>query len=177
MSTWELSIKPDSVEGYHSFNLCKDNSILAVGWAGAYSSEQPKNLEEAKILVNKKYNNWPHAIKYLFQSVKKDDHVWMHQKGYYFLCKAKDEILIGSEIHKDFIKYDLGHARKATWVKVPEQFISGSIQRGTIAQRMIQRIKITQEEKQFNEILFSKLSINPAIYTPGVISPLYDTMY
>ena len=160
MNTWKLTIKPDSSEGYDPFSLCKDKSILGIGWAGAYTEKQASNINEAKLLVNEKYKKWPYAIKYLIEDVKAGEHVWIHKYGKYYLCKAEDEIKFGKAIDDDFINYDLGHARKAKWVNIPEIYVSGSIQRGTIAQRMIQRILITEKEQQFHEILFDKLSDN-----------------
>ena len=158
MKTWKLSIKPNNSKESDPFKLCKDNSMLGVGWAGAYKERQATNISEARELVKEKYNNkWPHAIKHLLEDVKSGDHIWLHQKGEYFLCKAGEEILFGAAIHKDFISYDLGHARKATWVKVPEAYVSGSIQRGTIAQRMIQKIWVTEEEQELHEFLFINL--------------------
>ena len=161
MTTWKLTIKPDNIEGFDPFQLCKDKSLLGVGWAGAYKENQATNIDDAKALVKAKYNKWPYPIKYLLEDVKQGDHVWLHQNGNYYLCKASDEIMIGESIDKNFISYDLGHARKAQWITVPEGYVSGSIQRGTIAQRMIQRIWITEKEQEFHEILFNNLSTNP----------------
>jgi len=158
LRTWKLTIKPDNVKGFDPFLLCKKKSLLGVGWANAYKEEQPANISEAKVLVKNKYKKWPYAIKYLLEDVELGDHVWLHQNGSYYLCIASDEIVMGEAIDNDFISYDLGHSRKAKWVEVPELFVSGSIQRGTIAQRIIQKIWITEKEQEFHEILFKNLS-------------------
>ena len=161
LTTWKLTIKPCNIAGYDPFQLCKSKSLLGVGWAGAYKENQAANIADAKVLVKAEYNKWPYPIKYLLEDVKQGDHIWLHQNGNYYLCKASNEIVIGKAIDNDFISYDLGHARKATWITVPEIYVSGSIQRGTIAQRMIQRIWITEKEKEFHEILFNNLLKNP----------------
>ena len=161
MNTWKLTIKPDSSKGYDSFDICQEKKLLGVGWSAAYTEKQASNIDEAKGLVKEKFGKWPSAIKYLLEEVKEGDHVWIHQKGKYYLCKAKDEILFGKSIHEEFLSYDLGHARKAKWVNIPEIYVSGSIQRGTIAQRMIQKISISEEEQEYHEFIFNKLSDNP----------------
>jgi hypothetical protein len=160
MSTWKLSIKPDSESGFNPFDLCKDKSLLGVGWSAAYEDAQALTLSEAKVFVKQRFDSWPYALKKLLEEVKGGDHVWLHQQGNYYLCRAKDEIVFGDAIDKQFIDFDLGHARKADWVKVPEMFVSGVVQRGTIAQRMIQRIYLSESEKKCHEVIFDKLSVN-----------------
>lgn len=160
MATWKLTIKPGNIDGYVPFQLCKEKSLLGLGWAGAYKQNQATNIDDAKRLVKAEYDKWPYQIKYLLEDVEKGDHIWLHQNGNYYLCKAADEILFGNAIDKDFRELDLGHARKAKWIIVPEIYVSGSIQRGTIARRMIQRIWITEKETDFHEFLFRNLSKN-----------------
>lgn len=160
MATWKLTIKPDNEEKFDPFKLCKAKSIIGVGWSGAYKEKQATDIAEAKSLVKKEYDKWPYQIKYLLEDVEAGDHVWIHQNGNYYLCKANDEILFGKAIDENFLNYDIGHARKAKWVEIPEKYVSGSIQRGTIAQRMIQRIWIAEKEQEFHEILFKNLSTN-----------------
>ncbi len=147
--------------GFDPFKLCRRKSIVGVGWSRAYEEQQASNIAEAKLLVRAKYDQWPYPIKYLIEDVKQGDHIWLHKDGNYYLCKASDKNIFGERIDKNYINYDLGHAKKVEWVEVPEIYVSGSIQRGTIAQRMIQRIKITKKEQEFHQILFGKLSIDP----------------
>ena len=161
MNTWKLTIKPDSSKGYDSFDICQEKKLLGVGWSAAYTEKQASNIDEAKGLVKEKFGKWPSAIKYLLEEVKEGDHVWIHQKGKYYLCKAKDEILFGKSIHEEFLSYDLGHARKAKWIEIPEEYVSGTIQRGTIAQRMIQKISISEKEQEVHNKIFNELSRNP----------------
>jgi len=171
MSTWKLSINPDSESGFNPFDLCKDKSLLGVGWSGAYEDAQALTLSKAKELVKQKFSSWPYALKKLLEEVKGGDHVWLHQQGSYYLCRAKDEIVFGDAIDKQFIDFDLGHARKADWVKVPEIFVSGVVQRGTIAQRMIQRIYLSESERKCHEVIFDKLSQN-GNWVPDISEPL-----
>ena len=161
MNTWKLSIKPDSEFGFDAFKLCRQKSLLGVGWSAAYLESQPNTLEEAKSLVTNRFGEWPYAVRKLLEEVNCGDHVWLHQQGDYYLCRARKEIVMGSEIDEQFSSFDLGHARKAEWVKVPEIFVSGAVQRGTIAQRMIQRIYISSKENACNDIIFERLSVKP----------------
>jgi len=163
MNTWKLSIKPSSQKGFNAFEKCREKSLLGLGWHHAYLSKHPSDLSVAKRLVKGKWNKWPYQLKYLIEDMKAGDHVWIHQNGKYYLCEVKDEqILYGSAIDSDYSCYDLGHARKAIWVVIPDKFVTGTIQRGTIAQRTIQKIKITEREVEFNQLLFEKLHKNSA---------------
>lgn len=168
MNTWKLSIKPDSKKGFSAFSKCKDKSLLGLGWHHAYLSEKPSNLADAKRLVKGKWKKWPYQLKYLLEDMKVGDHVWIHQNGKYYLCKPTDDsILYGNSIDTDYESYDLGHARKARWVLVPDKFVTGSIQRGTIAPRTIQKIKISDKETKFNVYIFRELLKN-AIWEPKI---------
>lgn len=163
MNTWKLSIKPDSKKGFNALNKCKEKSLLGIGWHHVYLSKKPSDLVEAKELVKGKWKKWPYQLKYLLEDVKTDDHVWIHQNGKYYLCKVTDTtILYGDSIDPDYDSYDLGHARKATWIVVPDKFVTGSIQRGTIARRIIQKILITKKEAEFNKFIFDQLLIDSA---------------
>jgi len=161
MKTWKFTIKPDSKTGFNAFNFCKDNGYIGNGWSGAYETDTPTNLIEAKASIRKRYNKWPYQLKHLLETVKKDDHLWIHKGGKYYLCVAEDEIRFGSDITDDFINYDLGHVRRVKWLEVPEKFISGAIQRGTIARRMIQTIKLSDKEKKYSSLLHKKLTEDP----------------
>jgi len=162
MNTWKLSIKPDSKKGFNAFSKCKEKSLLGLGWHHAYLSKNPSDLGEAKRLVKGKWRKWPYQLKYLLEDMKVDDHVWIHQNGKYYLCKPTDAIILyGDMIDPAYDSYDLGHARKATWVVVPDKFVTGVIQRGTIAQRTIQKIKITDKEVEFNNYIFAQLQKKP----------------
>ncbi|MDQ7089226.1 MAG: hypothetical protein Q9M50_01060 [Methylococcales bacterium] len=160
MNTWKFTIKPASEKGFNAFDFCKDNSYIGLGWSGAYEKETPSDAENAKNLVKIRYGKVPYQIKHLLKSVKENDHLWVHKNGKYYLCIAGEESKYGKEISDDFLKYDLGHVRKVKWIEVPELFVSGAIQRGTIAQRMIQRIKISEKEKKYSLLLEKELSKN-----------------
>ncbi len=162
MNTWKFTIKPQSERGYSAYEFCKENSYLGVGWSKAYEKplSSPNNLKDAKKLVKNKYKKWPYQLKHLLESVKKGDHLWVHKKGKYYLCVAEEQILYGEKIDKNFINYDLGHVRKVKWIEVPEVFVTGKIQRGTIAQRMIQKIKMSEKENDYSKLLAKELSAN-----------------
>ncbi|GAA0298376.1 hypothetical protein GCM10009128_16490 [Psychrosphaera haliotis] len=55
------------------------------------------------------------------------------------------------------LELDLGHFYKVKWVRVPRDFILGSVLRGTIARRTVQAIKLTAIEYKYNEWLFNKV--------------------
>jgi len=157
-TTWKLSIKPASKAGSDPFEVCKDKSLLGLGWHHAFVDQHPSTREEARTLVEERWGKWPSQLNCLLNRVQRGDHVWIHQGGTYHLCKvSSDRVLFGREIHEDFAALDLGHAREADWREIPRPFVSGSVQRGTIARRTIQRIKISHEEWSANEFLFEKL--------------------
>ena len=166
MNTWKLSIKTDSQVGYKQvLEKCKGKSLIAVGWHHAYHDHHPKNLERAKELVLGKWRKWPQQLKCLLEEVVPKDHVWVHQNGRYYLCEVKDDqVLYGRDIDDDFCTFDLGHARRAVWVEVPDKFVSGRIQRGTIAPRAIQPIRLTCRERKVNEYIFDNLHDNPSTW-------------
>ena len=163
MNTWKLSIRTDSKVPYEQvLEKCKGTSIIAVGWHHAYHDHHPKSLERAKELVRGQWGTWPHQLKYLLEKVVPKDHVWVHQNGRYYLCEVKDDqVLYGRDIDDNFCTFDLGHARRAVWVEVPDKFVSGRIQRGTIAQRTIQRIHLSCREREVNQYIFDNLHNNP----------------
>lgn len=161
MSTWKLTIKPNHEEKFDPFKMCKDKSLLGVGWSKAYATINPKTEEEALSLIKKRYGKIPSAINNILFKVKVGDHVWIHKNGKFYLCVVQEGKHYGKSIDPDFIKYDIGHAICASWQEIPEQFVSGSIQRGMIAQRMIQRIRITTNELKYQNFLLEKLRIDP----------------
>jgi len=161
MKSWKLSIKPDSMKGLNAYEKCKSKSILGLGWHNAYINTHPNTLSEAKAQVEHLWGKWPYQLKYLIDDMKKGDHVWIHQNGSYHLCKVEDDkIILGKDIDQQYREYDLGHARSAKWIEIPDLYVTGAVQRGTIARRAIQPIKLSEEETKFNEFIFQKLSID-----------------
>ena len=81
----------------------------------------------------------------------------MQKYGHYYLCVAGEKKYIGREICEDFRCYDLGHAIDSKWIKVPDELVIGSIQRGIIARRMIQKINLSNAEINLNQYIEKKL--------------------
>ena len=162
MKTWKFSIKPDHDKGYDPFLKCKDLGIVGIGWSHGYEEQQPKDIDDAKLLIKKQWgtSDIPQIDK-LFYEIEPGDHLWMQKYGHYFLCIARQRKLIGREICDDFRRYDLGHAIAATWLQVPDELVCGSVQRGTIAQRMIQRIYLSDAEERLNKHIELNLQKNP----------------
>lgn len=164
MQTWKFSIKPDSDEGFDPFLKCKELGMVGIGWSHGYEEKQPINFEEAKELIKKQKgpSDIPKQIYKLFDEIKPGDHLWMQKYGHYYLCIAGTKKYIGREICEDFRRYDLGHTIEATWIEVPDDLVCGSVQRGTIAQRMIQRINLSEAEVRLNRHIAANLSANPS---------------
>ncbi|WP_291321470.1 hypothetical protein [Desulfonatronospira sp.] len=164
MQTWKFSIKPDSDEGFDPFLKCKALGMVGIGWSHGYEEKQPKDFEEAKELIKKEWDtsDIPKQIYKLFDEIKPGDHLWMQKYGHYYLCIAGKKKYIAREICEDFRRYDLGHTIEATWIEVPDDLVCGSIQRGTIAQRMIQRINLSEAEVRLNRHIAANLSTNPS---------------
>ena len=162
MNIWKLSIKPDSKKSnIETLDKCLNKNIVCVGWHHEYLNSHPKDLSEAKNIVKKRWGKWPYQLTSFLIKLKKDDYIWIHQNGFYYLCVVTSNTLkFGKDIDDEFDKYDFGHAREVQFVKVPEKYVSGKIQRGTIARRMIQRIKLNDNEKSYVAELFKKLQNN-----------------
>lgn len=162
MQTWKFSIKPDSDAGFDAFAKCKELKLVGIGWSHGYEERQPRDYEEAKELIKKKWGTSEiNEIKKLFSEIQPGDHLWMQKHGHYYLCVAGEKKYIGREICEDFRRYDLGHAIGATWIKVPDELVSGSIQRGIIARRMIQRINLSNVEISLDQHIETKLREDP----------------
>ncbi|MEH8130040.1 hypothetical protein Q7I35_00050 [Aeromonas allosaccharophila] len=159
MQTWKFSIKPESDEGYDPFIKCKELGMVGIGWSHGYENEQPKNFDEAQLLIKDTWNitDIPRPIQILFDEIKPGDHLWMQRNGHYYLCIAGDKKYIAREICEDFYHYDLGHAIEAKWIEVPDDLVCGSVQRGTIARRMVQRINLSEAEVRLNRYLLTHL--------------------
>ncbi|MCI5165168.1 MAG: hypothetical protein D3903_03540 [Candidatus Electrothrix sp. GM3_4] len=163
MQTWKFTIKPDSDNGFDSFLKCKELGLVGIGWSHGYEEQQPKNFDAAKELIKKEWggSNIPYQINKLFHEIKPGDHLWMQKKGHYYLCIAGIKKYIAREICDDFRRYDLGHAIDAKWIEVPDELVCGSVQRGTIARRMIQRINLSEAEIKLNQYIENTLGSTP----------------
>lgn len=150
MQTWKFSIKPDSRPGFDAFNKCKELGVVGIGWSHVYEKDQPKDYEQAKEIWDIGQNR---EINKLFFEIQDGDHLWIHKNGHYYLCVAGNVRYIAREICDDFMNYDLGHAIKVKWINVPEGLVTGTIQRGVIAQRMIQRIRLNESEMKLSKYL------------------------
>ena len=161
MNTWKLSINIGKVKD-GAFYKCKDKSLVGIGWSGSYENQQPNDYADAERLIKDRFGKMPKVLKRFMEEIRKGDHVWLHKNGKYYLCEIEDEHLIyGKDIDSNFLEYDLGHAKTAKWVEIPSYLVSGKIQRGVIAQRMLQRINVTKEELDYNQFIFKELSSNP----------------
>lgn len=158
MQTWKFTIKPDSDDGFDAFAKCKELGLVGIGWSHGYEEHQPRDYEEAKELIKERWGKSEiNEIKKLFFEIQPRDHLWMQKHGHYYLCVAGEKKYIGKEICEDFRRYDLGHAIDAKWIKVPDELVCGSIQRGIIARRMIQKINLSNAEINLNQHIEKKL--------------------
>ena len=176
MQTWKFSIKPEGISK-DAFEKCKELGFVGIGWSQCYEDKQPKDYEEAKSITNAYWNEDIKELRTLYEKIKLGDHLWLHKNGHYYLCIAGDKQLFARDICGDFRNYDLGHAISAQWIQVPNELICGSIQRGTIAQRMIQKInKISKSEIQLNQYIAKQLLQNPKWLPKIDLDELYNTM-
>lgn len=78
------------------------------------------------------------------------------------MCVAGADQLVGNEICPEFAELDLGFVRQAKWYpRIRESLVIGSIQRGVIAQRMIQKIKLLPSQIRMYEYIIEELDRNP----------------
>ncbi len=165
MNTWKLSINTGAIKD--AFYKCKEKSLVGIGWSEAYEKQQPKDESDAERLIMIRWGEIPSVLKRFMKEILKGDHIWLHKDGVYYLCEVKDDQVIygkkiyGKDIDPILRDYDLGHAKRVKWVEIPSYLVSGKIQRGVIAQRMLQRINITEEELKYNQYIFKELSNNP----------------
>jgi hypothetical protein len=162
MSTWKLSIKPAAEAGFDPFDLCQKKSLVGVGWSYVFEGRNIVTKQDSYQALREKEGKVPRHVERLLDEVKVGDFIWLHQSGGYFLCKIKDDIcVLGPQMTDDFAKYDLGHARNAEWVKVPELLVPGRVQRTTIVQRTIQRMDCSEMQEKSFEYLHCQLSKTP----------------
>jgi len=163
MSTWKLSIKPDSEKGREPFELCRRKSLVAVGWSYIWDDEPNISTKDESydVLRAKEKGYVPRTIERLLDEVKVNDLVWLHRNGKYFLCTISDSIVVlGPQIDKEFRSNDLGHARNARWVEVPEVLVPGRVQRSLIVSRTIQMMDCSKAQEAYFRYLHSQLSLN-----------------
>lgn len=138
---------------------------MGIGWSYVFKNHTILSLEDsyrALKELEEKERKMSGAVKTLMDEVKEGDLVWIHQAGDFFLCKVSDnEPVLGAAIDKEYQEYDLGHARNAKWVLVPEVLVSGHVQRCTIAPRTIQRIRCSEAEKESFNFMHSELARDP----------------
>ena len=161
MATWKLSIKPAAQKGYDAFSLCRKKSLVGVGWSYIFENRKIDSLEESYKWLNKDEGRIPSAVSKLMTEVALGDCIWLHQDGDFYLCRITTNTpVLGPEISDEFMKFDLGHARHAYWVKVPRLLVSGRVQRCIIVSRTIQRIRSTHLEEEFFNYIHRELSKN-----------------
>jgi hypothetical protein len=162
MPTWKLSIKPGAAPGFEPFALCKWKSLVALGWSHVFEGRKILTKEDSYLALRKSEGKVPRPIERLLDEVEVGDFVWLHQSGGYFLSKIKDNIpVLGPQIDGEFTKYDLGHARNAEWIKVPELLVPGRVQRSTIVQRMIQKMTCSGLQERYFGHIHGHISKDP----------------
>jgi hypothetical protein len=169
VSTWKLTIKPDSKSGADPLKFCRDNGLIGIGWHHAYVQEDgghylPDSVEAALNCLHAhppwKSDSLSVAHRFL-EYVKPGDLVWVHQAGKYWVCKVQEELLFGFQISPDYQVYDLGQARRAIWREIEPELINGSIQRGCIAPITMQAIKVKPVEQAAYDRLHEIRERNP----------------
>lgn len=163
MSVWKLSIKPDAETDFDPFALCRNKSLVGVGWSYIFDGRKISNKSESyQALRAQEGGTIPKPIERLLDEVKAGDFVWLHQSGGYYLCEITDNAtVLGPQIDENYRQYDLGHARRALWVEVPELLVPGRVQRSTIVRRMIQKMDCSGRQEKYFGYLHSKISKNP----------------
>jgi len=131
-------------------------------WSYIFAKKTITSKQESYDALVKLERGIPGAIWTLLDEVQVEDFIWLQKYGSFFLCKITDsECVLGPQIADDFVRNDLGHARRAAWVKVSELFVPGRVQRSVIAQRTIQRINCSEVQQQYCGYIHGELSRNP----------------
>ncbi|NVK24439.1 MAG: hypothetical protein HWE10_05895 [Gammaproteobacteria bacterium] len=161
MKTFKLTIKPASKGKESAFDFCKDNGLVGIGWSAAYEEAVPDGTKKsAQNLLENKWGKVPPQVKYFLNRPKVSDHIWLQKNGQYYLCKVTSPPIFINQLPQYKVSklrdLDLGHFYRANWVTIPRKYVLGSVQRGVIARRTIQAIKLKPYEYQYNDWLFRK---------------------
>ncbi len=179
MTVWKLSIKPEKKYAKEAFEVCKKRKLVAIGWSKIFNDKQITSKEDSYEALSKDINGL-RTVKKFLEEVKSDDLFWLHQEGSYYLCRISSGLsILGPNITDKFLDYDLGHAREAQWVCVPEDMVPGRVQRAVIVSRTLQRIHCSlQEETAFNKIHYELIrdsNWQPDLDIEKIINFVQDT--
>jgi len=114
--------------------------MIGVGWSVVYEGMAEIPADPMPLLTGN-YRAGASPVRMVVRGIAAGDLVWLHDRGGFYLCRILEgNPLVGAEVGEGFLEYDVGHARKAEWVRVPEDLVPGRIQRAVISRRMVCRI-------------------------------------
>lgn len=161
MKLWKMSIKTGGTKGDQAFAWCRDRGILGVGWSCVYDGLAEVPADPLTLLTGG-HRRGVSPVRMVIHRMKPGDLVWLHSRGGFFLCRVFDPgFLAGPQVGDEFKEYDIGHARRAEWVRVPEDLVPGVIQRAVISRRMVFGIPCGDRLAAYCSYLHSALKANP----------------
>jgi hypothetical protein len=161
MKLWKMSIKTGGTRGAEALRWCRERGIVAVGWSVAFEglSQLPP---DPLVHLAAMYPTAVSPVRMLAQRMQAGDLVWLHHGGQFFVCKiAEGPLILGPDLGSDYREYDVGHARRAVWVQVPEDLVPGKIQRAVISRRMVCRIPGGKHLAAYCALLHARLQADP----------------
>jgi hypothetical protein len=160
MKLWKMSIKTGGPRGAEALRWCRERGIVAVGWSVAFDGLTPLPPDPVTHLAA----TYPSAVSpvRMLAGMQPNDLVWLHHGGQFFVCKIADgPLILGPDLGSEYREYDVGHARRAAWVQVPENLVPGKIQRAVISRRMVCRIPGGKHLGAYCALLHARFHADP----------------
>lgn len=161
MKLWKMSIKTGGPKGDQAFGWCRNRGIVGVGWSCVYDglSEVPP---DPLALLTGGHRRGISPVRIVIHRMKPGQFVWLHSRGGFYLCRVLDcPYLAGPQVGDGFREFDIGHARRAEWVRVPEDLVPGKVQRAVISRRMVCEIPCGKRLFDYCANLHAALMANP----------------
>jgi len=160
MKLWKMSIKTGGAKGDQAFDWCRERKIVGVGWSYVYDGLAEIPADPLTLLAGDRRGVSP--VRMVIHRMKAGEFVWLHSGGGFYLCRILDfPFLAGPQVGEGFREYDVGHARRAEWVLVPEDLVPGKVQRAVISRRMVCDIPCGKRLASYCAYLHAALNANP----------------
>ncbi len=164
MKLWKMSIKTGGPKGNEALRWCRESGFVGVGWSAVYDGLAELPADPLPLLVAN-HRRAVSPVRMVAHAMQPGHFVWLHHQGQFFVCKILEgAVVLGPQIGSEYLAYDVGHARRAEWVQVPENLVPGKIQRAVISRRMVCRIPSTPRLVAYCSFLHTRLKENASWY-------------
>jgi hypothetical protein len=73
LSTWKLSIKPDAEKGTDPFSVCRENSLIGIGWSYIFDNREISSKEQSYAALREEEGHVPKTVQKFLDEVRVDD--------------------------------------------------------------------------------------------------------